>query len=197
MVFQFYSHSHLYEDIAAGTHSRKYSRKAPKRKKADEKEPVSPVPQSGHPTRESDVLAPPPRLPQSPSSSPRSVSSAPDLSRDHSLVELPPQNTVRLVPPSPRGSPTLGVPMDRTDSTASDRSDVTLTDGRGQQNPLGQGVVPEVTDEKPAEIPQLSWVMTVSILAVVSVVRQKVPRYDDHFNRPLCSWLPSLPIGWW
>ena len=67
--------------------------------------------------------------------------------------------------------------MDRTESTASDRSDVTLTEGQGQQNPLGQELVPEVTDDKPAQIPQLSWVMTVSILTIVSVVRtEHIPR---------------------
>ena len=172
MVFQFYSHSHLYEDTAAGTHSRKYSRKAPKRKKANEKEPVSPVPQPDTPTGESGALTPPQR-PHSPSSFPRSLSSAPDLSSPHSLGELPPQNTLRLVipSPSPRGSPTLGVPMDRTETTTSDRSDVTLTEGQDQQNPLGREVTPETTDDKAADIPQLSWVMTVSILAVVSVVR--------------------------
>ena len=88
--------------------------------------------------------------------------------------------------------------MDRTESTASDRSDVTLTDGQGQQNPLGQEVVPEVTDDKSVEIPQLSWVMTVLILSVVSVVRiEYVPHHDGHPNQLVCSWSLSLPIGWW
>ena len=88
--------------------------------------------------------------------------------------------------------------MDRTESTASDRSDATLTDGQGQQNPLGQEVVPEVTDDKPVEIPQLSWVMTVLILSVVSVVRiEYVPHRDGHPNRLVYSWSLSLPIGWW
>jgi len=200
MVFQFYSHSHLYEDTVAGTHSRKYSKKSPKRNTMNEKEPVGPVPQPATLTGESEVLAPPPRRPQSPSSFPRSLSSAPDLSGGHSLGELPPQNTVRLVPPSPRGSPTLGPPMDRTGSAASDRSDVTLTEGqgRGPQNPSGQQATPEVTNDEPADTPQLSWVMTVSILTVVSVVRtQLVSHWGSRFNRYPCSWLPSLPTGWW
>ena len=88
--------------------------------------------------------------------------------------------------------------MDRTETTASDRSDVTLIEGQSQQNPPDQEVVPEVTDDNPAEIPQLSWVMTVSILTVVSVVRTEyVLHHGGCFNRLLCSWLPSLPIGWW
>ena len=86
--------------------------------------------------------------------------------------------------------------MDRTDSTASDRSDVTLIEGQGQQNPLGQEATSEVTNDKPAEIPQLSWVMTVSILTIVSVVRtEHVPCHDGCFNGFLCSWSPSPPIG--
>ena len=171
MVFQLYSHSHLYEDAAVGTHSRKYStKKSPKRKKMKDKELESPV---GEP----DVLAPPPRRSRSPSSPPRSLSSAPDLSRTNSLQELPPQRTIRLVVPSPRGSPNLGIPMHRAGSADSDRSDATLAEGQEHQNPLGQEATPEVTDNKSADVPQLSWFMTVSILAVVSVVRAKYVPY--------------------
>ena len=167
MVFQLYSHSHLYEDSAAGTHSRKYSKKSPKKKNMKGKEPESPVMQmAGDP----EVLAPPPRRSYSLSPPPRSLSSAPDLSRIHSLQEFPPQNTLRLVAPSPRGSPTPGASMHRTGSADSDRSEATLAEGQEHQNPLGQEVAPEVINHKAADIPQLSWFMTVSILAVVSVV---------------------------
>ena len=188
MVFQLYSHSHLYEDAAAGTHSRKYSKKYPKGKKMRDSEPTSPVLQPGTPTGEPDVLVPPPRRPQSPSSFPRSLSSAPDLSRIHSLQEIPPHNTIRLVCPTPRGSPTPVTLMHRTGSAASDRSDVTLAEGPEHPNPLGQETTPEVTNDKVPDVPQLSWFMTVSILAVVSVVRTKgIPRHDRHTDLPLRS----------
>ena len=73
--------------------------------------------------------------------------------------------------------------MDRTETTTSDRSDVTLTEGQDQQNPLGREVTPEANDDKAADIPQLSWVMTVSILAVVSVVRTShVPHHDGNVD---------------
>jgi hypothetical protein len=171
MLFQLYSHSHLYEDEAAGTHSRKYSRKAPKGRKTEDREPASPVPQPGTLAGEQDVLAPPPGRSQPPSLLLRSLSSAPDLPSIHSLRDLPPQNTVRLVPPSPRGSPTPETPMHRTGSAASDSSEATLAEGQHHQTPLVQEVTPEVTDDKAINIPQLSWFMTVSILVVVSVVR--------------------------
>ncbi|KAF9647877.1 hypothetical protein BDM02DRAFT_3155964 [Thelephora ganbajun] len=172
LTFQLYSHSHLYEDAAAGIHSREYSKKSPKKKKIKGKEPASPVLQPGAlPTGDLDVLEPPPRRSQSPSSPPPSSSSAPDLSNINSLRGLPPQNTVRLVDPGPRGSLTPGIPMQRFESTASDRSDVTLTEGEEHPNPFGQEeATPGATDDKEVDIPQLSWFMTVFILAVVSVL---------------------------
>ena len=63
--------------------------------------------------------------------------------------------------------------MHRTETAASDRSDVTLAEGEEHPNPLGQETAPESTEDKEANLPQLSWFMTVSIIAVVSVVRKK------------------------
>jgi len=61
--------------------------------------------------------------------------------------------------------------MHRTETAVSDRSDVTLAEGEEHQNPLGQEAMPEVISAKEAEAPQLSWFMTVVIIAAVSVVR--------------------------
>lgn len=63
--------------------------------------------------------------------------------------------------------------MHRTETAASDRSDVTLAEGEEHPNPLGQETAPESTEDKEANLPQLSWFMTVLIIAVVSVVRKK------------------------
>lgn len=67
------------------------------------------------------------------------------------------------------------VPMLRTETAASDRSDVTLTEGGEHPNPLGREATPEVIDEMEAYVPQLSWFLTVLILSVVSVVSAKLP----------------------
>jgi len=167
-MFQLYSHSHLYDDAAAGTHSRRYSRK----RKMGGKETVSPVLQPGPlPAGEPEVLEPPPRHSNSPSSSPRSLSPAPDLSSVNSSRDLPPQSPVGSAHLTPRSSPTLSAPMHRTETAVSDRSDVTLAEGEEHPNPLGQEAMPEVTSAKEAEAPQLSWFMTVAIIAVASVVR--------------------------
>jgi len=175
MMFQLYSHSHLYEDAAAGTHSREYS----KRRKMRGKETPSLVLQpSPLPSGEQDVLEPPPQSPNSPSLSPRSLSPTPDLSSIRSSRELPPQSPVGLAPPSPRSGPTLSVPIHRTETAVSDRSDVTLAEGEEHPNPLGQEATPEVTNAKEAEALQLSWFMTVAIIAVVSVVRSKYSPYQ-------------------
>jgi Ca2+:H+ antiporter len=164
LTFQLYSHSHLYEDAAAGIHSREYTRKS-KRKKSTEKESTSPVPQPGTLLpEEPDVLEPPPRRPESPF--PRPLPSPPNVSNGPSV--LPPQNNVRAVHPSPRGSPTRGILMYRTETAA---SDVTLAEGEEHPNPLGHETAPGTTEDKEANLPQLSWFMTVFIIAVVSVVR--------------------------
>jgi len=63
--------------------------------------------------------------------------------------------------------------MHRTETAVSDRSDVTLAEGEEHPNPLGQEAAPEVSNAKEADAPQLSWFMTVAIIAVVSVVRSK------------------------
>jgi len=172
-MFQLYSHSHLYEDSAAGIHSREYTKK-PKRKKTAGKELASPVLQpSTPPPEESDVLEPPPRRSGSLSSFPHPLPFAPDLSSDPLVREIPLQNTARVVHLSPTGSPTRGIPMHRTETAASDRSDVTLAEGEEHPNPLGQEPAPGSTEAKEADLPQLSWFMTVFIIAVVSVVRTK------------------------
>lgn len=161
LTFQLYSHSHLYEDSAAGIHSREYRRKS-KRKKMVSKESASPVPQLGTPpSEEPGVLRLSPPHSESPPSFPRSLSSAPDLSSDPS------------VRPGPRGgSPTHGIPMHWTETAA---SDMTLAEGEEHPNPLGQETVPGSAEDKEADLPQLSWVMTVLIISVVSVVRTKYP----------------------
>ena len=68
--------------------------------------------------------------------------------------------------------------MHRTETAVSDRSDVTLAEGEEHPNPLGQEATPEVTNAKEAEALQLSWFMTVAIIAVVSVVRSKYSPYQ-------------------
>jgi len=68
--------------------------------------------------------------------------------------------------------------MHRTDTAVSDRSDVTLAEGEEHPNPLGQEAMPEVTNAKEAEAPQLSWFMNVAIIAVVSMVRPKHSPYQ-------------------
>jgi len=164
MMFQLYSHSHLYEDAAAGTHSKEYSKK----RKMGREETASPVLQPGSlPAGEPDVPKPPPRHPNSLSSSLRSLSPVPDLPSVSSLRELPPQSPVRLAHPTPRSSPTLSVPMHRTETVASDRLDVALAEGEEHSNPLGQEAAPQVSNAKEAEAPQLSWFVTVAIIAVV------------------------------
>jgi len=65
--------------------------------------------------------------------------------------------------------------MHRTETAVSNRSDVTLAEGEEHPNPLGQEATPEVTNAKAA--PQLSWFMTVAIIAVISAVRSK---YTPH-----------------
>lgn len=77
--------------------------------------------------------------------------------------------------------------MDRTETAASDRSEVTLTEGEEPPNPLGQDGTPEAVDEKEAHVPQLSWFMTVLILSVVSVVRAK--------SAPPIGFLNHLPFA--
>jgi hypothetical protein len=69
------------------------------------------------------------------------------------------------------------MPMHRTDTDCSDRSEVTLAEDEEHQNASGQGETPEVADDKEVYAPQLSWFMTVLILSVVSVVR---PTYAPH-----------------
>ena len=198
MTFQLYSHSHLYEDAAAGVHSRKYPKKSSKQKKMNSEDPTSPVLQLGPLSpREPDVLEPPRRRSESLSPFPRSPPPAPDLSNDNSVRELPLQNTVRVVHPLPRGNPTPGIPMHRTETAASDRSDLTLTEGEEHPNPLGQEAAAGSANDKEADLPQLSWFMTLFIIAVVSVVRTKyTPHQQQAFNRLLCSWSPSPQIGW-
>jgi len=63
--------------------------------------------------------------------------------------------------------------MYRTETEATNRSDVTLTEGEEHPNPLGQETVPGSVENKEADLPQLSWFMTVLIVAVVSVVRSR------------------------
>lgn len=88
--------------------------------------------------------------------------------------------------------------MHRTETTGSDRSDVTLTEGGEHPNPLGQDPAPGSTDDKEVDLPQLSWFMTVAIITVVSVVRTDyAPHQRWEFNRFLRSWLPSPQTGWW
>jgi len=60
--------------------------------------------------------------------------------------------------------------MHRTETAASNRSDVTLTEGDEHPNPLGQDAATGVANVKEADAPQLSWFMTVSVIAVVSVL---------------------------
>jgi len=67
--------------------------------------------------------------------------------------------------------------MHRTDTAASDRSDVTLTEGEEHPKLLGREAMPEVINTKEAEAPQLSWFMTVAIIAVVYMVR---PKHTPH-----------------
>lgn len=62
------------------------------------------------------------------------------------------------------------IPMDRSGTAASDRSDVTLTEGEEPLNPLGEKTMPEDAGDQEVSVPQLSWFMTVFILSVVSVV---------------------------
>jgi len=181
MMFRLYYRSHLYEDAAAGMQSKDYSKK----RKMGREETASPVLQPGPlPAGEPGVPEPPPRHPNSPSSSPRSVSPAPDLSSISSSRELPPQNPVGLAPPTPRSGPTLSVPMHQTETAVSDRLDVTLAEGEEHPNPLGQEATPEVTNAKVADAPQISWFMTVAIIAVVSVVRSKYTPHQRWTFRP-------------
>lgn len=79
------------------------------------------------------------------------------------------------------------VPMFRTETAASDRSEVTLTEGEEHPNPLGHEATPEASDEKDVYVPQLSWFMTVFVLSVVSVVRTKStpPRKPEFKSAPL------------
>lgn len=171
LTFQLWSHSHLYEDSAAGIHSRGCSKKSGKVTKG--KELASPVLQPGLlSTGEQNVLDPPPRRSQSPSSFPRSFPSAPDISNADSLRDYTPQNTLRLVHPTPQRGTNPVVPMNRTETASSDRSDVTLTEGEEHPNPFGQEL--EAVDEKEVYVPQLSWFMTVFILSVVSLVRAEL-----------------------
>lgn len=121
-------------------------------------------------TRVQDQLEPPPRRSRSPSSFPPSLSLAPDPVGADPLQESPPQNSLGLVHPTPQRGVVPAVPMDRTETAASDRSDVTLTEGEEHPNSLGQ----EGTPEQEVHAPQLSWFMTVFILSVVSVVRTKL-----------------------
>ena len=126
------------------------------------------------PAGDRDIFEPPPRRSESPSSFPRSLSSAPDLTNIDTLRNAPPQNTLRLVHPTPRRSTSSGIPMERTETAASDRSEVTLAEGEEYPNPFGQEATPEgPDDDKEVHVPQLSWFMTVLILAVVSVVRAR------------------------
>lgn len=169
LTFQLWSHSHLYEDSAAGIHSRGYSKKSGKNIKG--KEIGSPVLQPGIlPPTDRDFPERPSRRSESPSSFPRPLSSALDQSNVDSLRELSPQTTVRLVHPIPRRAGSTGIPMQRTETAESDRSEVTLAEGEEHPNPFGQETTPEGDDDQEVYVPQLSWFMTVFILAVVSVV---------------------------
>ena len=58
--------------------------------------------------------------------------------------------------------------MQRTETTA---SEVTLAEDEEHPNPLGQQTAPGFAGDKEADLPQLSWFMTVFIIVVVSVVR--------------------------
>lgn len=71
--------------------------------------------------------------------------------------------------------------MLRTETAASDRSDVTLTGGEepDHTNTLGQEGASEATEEKEVYEPRFSWFLTVLILAVVSVVRTMHIFYRD------------------
>jgi len=89
------------------------------------------------------------------------------------MRELSSQSTARLLHPSPGGSPTLEAPAHRTASAISVSSEVTLIEGEGHPNPLGQEVTPDATNDNAADVPQLSWFMTVSVLIVVSAVRAR------------------------
>jgi len=60
--------------------------------------------------------------------------------------------------------------MERTETAASDRSEVTLNEGEEHPNPFGQEATSEVPNDQEVQVPQLSWFMTVFILAVVSVL---------------------------
>jgi len=146
-MFQLYSHSHLYEDAAAGTHSREYSKKWKMRGKET---PSLVLPPNPLPSGEPDVLEPPPGSPNPPSLSPRSLSPALDPSNISSSRELPPQSPNRLAHLTPRSGPTFSVPMHRTETAVSDRSDVTLAEGEEHPNHLGQEATPEVTNAKEA-----------------------------------------------
>lgn len=125
------------------------------------------------PPADRDVPERPLRRSESPSSFPRPLSSALDQSNVDSLRELSPPTTVRLVIPTPRRIASTGIPMQRTETAESDRSEVTLAEGEDHPNPFGHETTPEDDDDQEVYVPQLSWFMTVSILAVVSVVRPK------------------------
>jgi len=172
MIFQLCSHSHLYEDTAAGTYSRKYSKKFPKKKKMKGKENANPVPPL--PTGGPGALEPPQRRSRTSESFPHSLSSAPGQSGVNSLRELSPQTTARLTYPGPRGSPNYEAVARRNASAISVSSEATLTEGEEHPNPLGQEVMPDATNDKATDVPQLSWFMTVSVLTVVIVVRTKL-----------------------
>ena len=66
------------------------------------------------------------------------------------------------------------MPMHWTETSA---SDLTLAEGEEHPNPLGQETAPGSAQDKEADLPQLSWFMTVLIISVVSVVR---PKYHPH-----------------
>ena len=63
--------------------------------------------------------------------------------------------------------------MQRTETAASDRSEVTLAEIEENPYTLGQEATPGATDDRVVYVPQLSWFMTVLILAVVTVVRTR------------------------
>jgi len=89
------------------------------------------------------------------------------------MQEVPLQNNVKAIRPTSRGSLTRAIPMYRTGTPAINRSDATLLDYEEHPSPLGQDTVPGSVENKEADLPELSWFMTVLILVVVSVVRTK------------------------